>query len=55
VVAPKSQYYNVATSIKDALVTKSYNFKAGVKDLVVPESHYQFSGNINGGKLLENF
>jgi len=47
VVVPKSQSYNMANSIKDALVTKSYNFKISIKDLAVPESHYQFSGNIN--------
>jgi hypothetical protein len=45
----------VANCIKDALVTKSYNLKTGIKDLAVPESHYQFSGNINGGKLLGKF
>jgi hypothetical protein len=38
----------VATTIKDALVTKAYNFKTGIKDLTVPESHNQFSGNMNG-------
>ena len=45
----------MANTIKDALVTQSYHFKSGIKDLVVPESHFQFSGNINRGKLLDNF
>lgn len=51
----QSNIRNLTTCIKDALVTKSYNLKTGIKHLDVPESHYQLSGSIKGVSYLNNF
>jgi hypothetical protein len=45
----------LTAGFRDAVVTKSHNLKTGIKDLAVPESHYQLPGSINGVSYLDKF